>query len=227
MSKEIEEVTEEIIEDSKFADHIGFQDLYVVKGLRGIFITVGQPNKDGLIALREWGKNMIEREVKMVKVQNISNLGRFMFNTLDEKIIQVPVDNSEVEKLEKEINTLFLQAKDSRDKEEFGEYMQKVDAINQEIEELKDSEDFKYEDKKVPVILGIRDVFNNLNDLEQDVESILDYNTIINMGVLENTMQRAVPNYDPEEFKKHHLRDCIKWYNLTKSYLEELEEVSA
>lgn len=215
-------------EEPKFADHIGFNELYTVKGLPGLFITVGAPNKSGLIALREWGKNLIDRKVKMAKVKDIVNMGHYIFNTLDTKIIQVPVDDSEVKELQKEGLQLTNDIRNSqKDPERFQQLIQELDAINEKIKEITTSDDWELEDTEVPVVLTITDVFNNLYEVFEDstLEPAFTYKNLEAQGKVEEVMQAAVPNYDPEEFKKYHLRDCIKWFNLTRRYLEELSEV--
>lgn len=209
-----------------YVDHVGFNDLYVVKGIRGIFITVGKPNSKDYIGLREWGKKMIKRNTVTVKVGNLTCLGSLVFATDDIDIVKVPVDTTKLdkiqEKFDEKLNILMETMKLTETS--FNKLQTKYTADRKKV---MDNPKFKYKDTNVPVTLGIKDVFNNLHGVFQEftIEPPFTYDTLIAQGVVEDVMQTAVPNYNEDMFKKHHLRDCIKWFNLTRNYLVEFDEI--
>ena len=210
-----------------YADHVGFEELYVIKGIRGFFITVGKPNKSNLIGMREWGTNMISRKAITVNVNMITCLGHLIFDTTAIEIIKEPVDNTRIEKVQLSYNNSLrdLQDSDKLNEKSFNKLQQEFEKT---LKDIRKDPKFLYKDVEKPVIVDIKTVMNNLHDYEKysgESNLIEIYQSFLSQQDIEGFMEIIVPQYNPEKFKKHHLKDCIKWYSLLKQYLIDFDEI--
>ncbi len=186
-------------EEPKFADSVGFDDLFVVKGVQGIYMLVGNVNRSGLIGIRRYSDGdekllaLMNKEELGVPIRTATvnasmliNLGRLQFFTTEDTTIQVP----------------------DFEKDENGKYI-----IPESIE------DIKFKDKEVPLILNIKDVMNNIAKLDELLEN--DVGEIVKDKANESDLMKAiVPNYDPTRFKASHMKKTIKWYIWLKEELK-------
>lgn len=191
---------EEVQEDLKIADKTNFKDLYVIKDVRGIFISRGMPNKSNLINMILW-ETILQPQVtsKTAQVSSLISLDSLRFYTTDKKNITVP-------KLDKD-GKVILKKKSGEIKE-------------------KDFKNFETEKKEINVVLTIKDIFNNLNDYENtlaDELTIEDFD-LSNKETMSSLMDIAVPNFDKDKFKNYHLKKVIKYYTWFKEALNEFNE---
>ena len=209
-----------------YADHVGFDQLYIIKGIKGFFITVGKPNKNNLIGMREWGKDMISRKAITVNINMITCLGNLFFETHAVEIVKEPIDNTRIEKAQLFYNNSFkdLQDSDKLNEKSFNKLQQEFEKT---LKNIRKDPKFLYQDVKKPVIIDIKTVINNLHtyELDSSIKDLSYFKELNDSKEAQNFMEIIVPQYNPEKFKKHHLRDCIKWYFLLKQYLIDFDEI--
>lgn len=195
----------EVQEEPKFADSIDFRQLYTVKGLQGIYIPQGDVNRAGFIGICRYEdnhKNLLgeTRRTASVKAENLVNLGQFSFYTHAKTKTDVP----DYEKMKEKYGM------NDKGEIDIPKDMKKEDLLLKEIE--------------IPVILSLKDVFNNFNEYESTLDDDLtvDEFNLENENTLLNLMDIAVPQYDEEKFKSYHLKKCVKWYTWLKQSMHSL-----
>lgn len=77
---------EEPITSDQLIDNINFNELYVCKGVKGIFLILSMPNKSGLVGIRKWDSILDpNRKSLTVKYKNLIKLGDIIFHTEKEE----------------------------------------------------------------------------------------------------------------------------------------------
>lgn len=185
-------------EETKLGDILNLNDLVGIKGLSGIYMPIGRPTKSGLIAVKSWEDALSPPPTKTHMVN-------------PKKVVPLGElqfftnDEIEVEVVVQELN------------EETGEMY---------IPE--DPKDRKTEKKKFPKILRLKDVFNNLQDYEEnELKGDLSVGDLElkNPDTCQNLMSKAVPNFREDKFYPSHMRNVVKWFEAAKSALFKINEL--